>query len=177
MRLLPALLILVLPGARQAPQVPEYHLKAVFLHRFTSFVEWPSPSNTDAVFTIGVFGQDPFGDALRVIATQSVAGRPIEIKRFSRLEDLEDTHILFVSRLSESRLEQVLATVGNSATLTVGEQTGFASKGGVIRFITSERQIRLEVNRCAAERAGLHISALLLQMAELTPGQCEGPAE
>ena len=159
----------------QMRQVPEYHLKAVFLHRFASFVDWPSTSPSDSTFTIGILGSDPFGEALDVIETQRVGGLPIEVKRFSRLDELENTHILFVSSSANHLLGRILVAVGDHATLTVGEAANFASNGGIIRFITRDRQIRLEVNRCAAERAGLHISALLLQMAELTPGACGVP--
>ena len=77
--------------------------------------------------------------------------------------------------VSKHTAKRILDAVGDHATLTVGETADFASNGGIIRFITRDRQIRLEVNRCAAERAGLQISALLLQMAELTPGACGVP--
>ena len=166
--------IFAIAGFGQSQEIPEFQLKAVFLHRFASFVEWPASdlSSADSTFTIGVLGRDPFGDALDLIQDRAVGGRPIEVRRFPRLEELEHTHILYVSDSETSRLAQVLDAVSERATLTVGDAARFTSDGGIIRFIVRDRRIRLEVNRCAADRAGLRISARLLQLAELTPDEC-----
>jgi hypothetical protein len=77
------LTLLLLLGFRLAAQsAAEYELKAAFLYKFASFVEWP-----DAVSNgppcIGVLGDDPFGPALdEAVKGKSYHGRSFEIRRF-----------------------------------------------------------------------------------------------
>jgi hypothetical protein len=47
----------------------------------------------------------------------------------------------------------------------VGEDEGFVTKGGIIRFFTQESKIRFEINLDAAEYEGLQLSSKLLQVA------------
>ena len=51
-------------------------------------------------------------------------------------------------------------------TLTVGETQNFMRRGGIINFIIVENRVRFEINLIAAERAGITISAKLLQLAK-----------
>ena len=51
--------------------------------------------------------------------------------------------------------------------LTVGEADRFARRGGMIGFFFEDNRVRLEVNRAAAERAGLRVSSKLLAVARL----------
>ena len=43
----------------------------------------------------------------------------------------------------------------------------FATRGGIIRFMTDHNRIRLQINRRAAEAAGLKLSSKLLRPAQL----------
>ena len=50
-----------------AAQTGEYTVKAVYLERFTRFVEWPEGAaieDTTESFVIAVLGEHPFGDTL-----------------------------------------------------------------------------------------------------------------
>jgi hypothetical protein len=50
--------------------------------------------------------------------------------------------------------------------LTVGESEGFLAAGGVINLKLDGGKVRMEISTAAAERAGLHISAKLLSLAQ-----------
>src|SRR5712691_6806881 len=52
--------------AAQAARPSEYQVKAVFLFNFAQFVDWPPEAVADsqAPLTIGVLGENPFGDVL-----------------------------------------------------------------------------------------------------------------
>ena len=54
--------------------------------------------------------------------------------------------------------------------LTVGDTKGFADCGGVINFVLENDRVQFEVNRKAAEQAGLKISSKLLSVAKLVIG-------
>ena len=154
-------------GARDP--LPEYSVKAAFLYHFVEFVEWPRASPLPpGTVTIGVLGQDPFGDVLdKAILEKVVAGRTLAIRRFATVDALEPCDILFISSSEMPRLPQILARLKEGPVLTVGEADRFARRGGMIGFFFEEHRLRLEVNRHAAERAGLRVSSKLLAVARL----------
>ena len=50
--------------------------------------------------------------------------------------------------------------------LTVGEGEEFLRNGGMIAFVIEERRVRFNIDQAAAERAGLTLSARLLNVAK-----------
>jgi len=71
-----------------------------------------------------------------------------------------------VSMAERKRVHAVLDAVKGDSVLTVGESEGFAASGGVIEFRVDEGRVRMDINSEAAKRAGLHISAKLLSLAQ-----------
>ena len=161
--------------AAQAARASEYQVKAVFLFNFAQFVDWPASAFPDstAPLVIGVLGDDPFGPYLdETVRGETVRGRPLQIRRYRKIEDIGICHILFVSPSEESRLEDVLANLKHRAILTVGDGAGFAQRGGMIRFVWERNKIRMRINVAAAEAAQLTISSKLLRAADIvTPGK------
>jgi hypothetical protein len=169
-------LVRAAPG--NAVRLPEYRLKAVFLFNFAKFVEWPGADSVESaaghssqVLSIGILGEDPFGDAFDAIEGQWVGGRRLEIKRADRLRDLEACQILFVPSAEEKRLERVAIHFQGRNALLVGETQGFALRGGMINFYYQGNKIRFEVNVDAIEETDLKISAKLLKLARIVQGQ------
>lgn len=153
------------PAARAAD---EYPVKAAFISHFAEFVEWPADafSNPKAPLEIGVLGADPFHGALeRAIAGKTVGGHPLVVRHFSSIDDLEPCHILFIAAERQDDFAAAQQRMGNHAVLTVAEWESFPSNGGVIRLFTDGNHIRFDINRGAAERARLRISAKLLKLA------------
>jgi hypothetical protein len=159
------------PSLDSSPRdpLPEYPVKAAFLYRFVQFVEWPQASPLPpASITIGVLGRDPFGDVLdKVVLEKMVAGRSLAIRRFASVAALEPCEILFISSSEMPHLPEILARLQRAPVLTVGEADRFARRGGMIGFFYENNRVRLEVNREAAESAGLRVSSKLLTVARL----------
>lgn len=91
----------------QAAALQEYEVKAVFLFNFTQFVDWPPAAFPDAQapLTIGVLGDDPFGDFLdETVRGEKSNSRPIVIRRYRRVEEVGPCHVLFISRSESHRL-------------------------------------------------------------------------
>jgi hypothetical protein len=156
------------PAAGEPAAATEYQIKAAFLYNFALFVEWPpdaAPPGTP--FLIGIFGEDPFGaDVGEAMKDETVNGRPIVIKHFSRVEDLEFSHILFIRAAERARLRSILDAVHRWSALTVGETERFTEQGGMVNFTLKGNRVRFEINREATARAGLKISSKLLNLAE-----------
>ncbi len=157
----------------QGPQVREYEVKAAFLYNFTKFVHWP-PEVFDShpnVITVGVLGNNPFGEALRSLEGKVVNGRKLTVLPFKTVQEVKPCHVLFISGSEKNRLSQALKAVGDSSVLTVSEVKGFTEQGGIINFHVKTSRIGFEINVKAAERAGLKISSKLLNLATLTGGK------
>jgi hypothetical protein len=160
-------------GVQNANAAPpgslEYQIKAAFLYNFVKLVDWPGEAFGDASapITIGVLGEDPFGVALESIQSKIVRGRRLVVRRFVNIQDLESSHVLFISSSEEERVTQILEKVRGSSVLTVGEMVGFAELGGIINFIIRKNEIRLEINVGAAEQAGVRISSQLVEVAKV----------
>ena len=149
----------------------EYQLRAVFLFRFTQFVDWPTNvfATPQSPMVIGVLGDNPFGDALRLaVKGETAHGRPIQIKHCRDLEESKTCHVLYISDSEAPRLKHIIGVLANRSILTVSDIEGFArDHGGMIRFITEQNKITFRINVDAAKAAGLVLDARLLRMAEV----------
>ncbi len=132
-------------------------------------MEWPShvPSDTSSSLTICILGNDPFDEALNTIENKIVKEMKIIIKRFSRIEDVKDCQILFVSTSEKKKLSEILTKIKDRPILTVAETKHFCQSGGVINFKIVKGKVRFEINVNAAERSGLKISSKLLKLAKI----------
>lgn len=148
----------------------ELEVKAVFLFNFAQFVEWPAEAFSDArsPIVIGVLGDDPFGDLLdEAVSGEVVKNRTLVVERYDRAEQARTSHILFISPSESEKYGEIFGALQGRAVLTVGETDDFTRQGGMVRFITEERRIRLRVNLAANKAGGLTISSALLRLAEI----------
>lgn len=146
----------------------EYNVKAVSLYAFGRYVTWPDTAFASATspLVVGVFGGNPFGDALeRIAAKKTLNGRPIEIKELATPEELAGCHIVFVPRTVAPEAEQqVIQAAHAKPVLLVGESPGFAERGGVINFFQSGANIRFELNPERGVASQLSLDAKLLSL-------------
>jgi len=174
-RWLPALLLALMAIAHAAPAPlspdKDHRVKAVFLFNFAQFVEWPESAfrGPKDSLVVGVLGDDPFDDFLdEVVKGESVRDRPIEVKRFKRLEDIKECHVLFISAGEAARLDGSVAALKDRKILTVGESQDFLAQGGMIRFVEENGKVRFKINLEAVQDAELSISSKLLRVAQVT---------
>ena len=169
-----ALAAVVCWAAAEAAEPPtEYQVKAAFLFHFARLTDWPPEAlGDDRPFVIAVVGRDPFGDVLdRTMAGQSAHGRPIHVRRYASLDELrEPPQIVFVSA-PRAAVTRVLARFQDTPVLTVSDVAGFAEQGGIVGFrLTSENNVRFDVNLAAAETHGVRISSQVLKLARVLGG-------
>ncbi len=150
----------------------EYQVKAVFLYNLVNFVQWPPPSlnETDAFFTIGILGDDPFGKTLdRTVSNETVCGRAIRIVRYTDPAELDKQRcqLLFITLDISRTCPELYTRLCRKGILTVSDQDGFVSRGGMINLLTSGKRIQLEINLDNASQAGLKISSKLLNLARV----------
>jgi len=151
----------------QTSKPKEYEVKATYLYNFARFVEWPaSAAPKDSSFAICLLGVDPFGHALdAVLEGESIDGKAVAARRIAKPQDAANCRVLFISMSEESRLKEILASLDKASVLTVSDIPQFATRGGMIQFISAENRIRFEVNLSNAGDAGLRLSSELLKVA------------
>ncbi|CAA9890346.1 conserved exported hypothetical protein [Candidatus Methylobacter favarea] len=163
----------------------EYKIKAGYLYNFTKFVTWPEDNSQ--TFNLCILGTDPFGSLIDPIEKRSAFGRPIKLFRFEDLNAFRQSalsgheapsnnqqcHILFIDASLDNNfsIKNVFAGRDGDRTLTVGQNEGFARRGGMIGFVQRQGKIKLQINMNALKYSHLTISAKLLEVAELVEGQ------
>ena len=160
------LIMVFVPLFASSQTTPAYQVKAAFLYNFSQFVEWPKQSLQDnAPFVIGIIGDDPFGTYIDALVKGEKAGRhPIVVRRFNSVVDLENCQILY---LNVSNSAEVAKSLRDRSILTISDAENFASEGGMIRFVTTNNKIRLQINPSVVRAAKLDISSKLLRLAEI----------
>lgn len=164
------LLALTLAASAQATDEKETKLKAAFVLKFALYVEWPesafgSPTNP---IVFGVLGRDPFGQIMdATMQGQTIDRHPVIVKRARTAVELLDCHVVFVSAAERDKVKTLLPQLRGKPILTVSDMDGFTSAGGMIGLKKKQGVIRFDINRQAAESAGVKISSKLLQLGDV----------
>lgn len=174
------LFVVVLAGLQTAtagePLVSEYALKAAIIYKIAKFVSWPDDAFTtrEEPLSVCLPVADPIGPALDALTGKTVRGRPIEVRRFEADETVaSDCKILFLSRAMKERRVALVSDVAHSPVLTIGDSHDFVDLGGIVSLEIYRNRIRFAINVGASTRAGLDISAQLLQLATIRNSSSE----
>jgi hypothetical protein len=147
----------------------EYQMKARYLRRIPSFVEWPpSAANTSkAAFQMCTVGDYPFGTRLAwEVGSVTVGGRKIELRWVRKEPELDGCEMVFFSRSEAKHYEKILEGLKGKSVLTIGESEDFLEAGGMVKLSFENDRLQMEVNLVAARNANLKVDARLLAMAK-----------
>ncbi len=157
------------PSPAQADaQADEYRVKAAFLYKFGSYIEWPGESfaRADSPVAIGVMGADTLAEELaQIVAGRNVNGRPVRVRRLRPGDPIAGLHVLFIGRADSGRLAEILAAAKGRALLTVTESEDGLELGSMINFVVVEDKVRFDIAPPTSESSNLKISARLLGVA------------
>jgi hypothetical protein len=153
--------------AQEAPRLQESLVKAAFLHKFASFVEWPDGtfSSPSAPLRIGVLGDPQVWRELRDLARdRDRDGRPVVVTSLNPGDPLTGHHILYLRAASPVRITELLAQVPDGV-LTVADSDGAHPRGSVLSFFIDEGRVRFGASLEAAARQKLRLSPRLVSIA------------
>jgi hypothetical protein len=141
-------------------------VKAAFLHRFASYVEWPPEAVGDGPFVIAVTGAEDVARNLdELLPRMTLQGRRAEVRRITRGTDLEGVHILYIGAQVLARTRDLRDAAMQQPILLVTDGDDGFDGGGVINFLELDNKVRFEVSLMAADRARLRIDSALLAVA------------
>ncbi len=145
----------------------EYRLKAAFIYNFAKYVTWPDSPRNGERFIIGILGENPFERELNIIQGKMVNGSTIEIRQYDSIEEVRGCRILFIASSERKNIAAITNILKRYGILTVSDTTGYAHMGVMINLYVAENRLRFEINKGAAESAGLKISSHLLRLGKI----------
>lgn len=164
---LAAVLCMMLPCMAAATPPSEYEVKAAFIHNIAKFVEWPGALPSSGSARLCLAGGDPFAGALDALRGKQVGSLLWEIVPVNARSNLKACRVLFIAAAERDNLGGILAGIGTSPVLTMGDTDGYAARGVMVNFYLEEHKVRFEINHESAKRAGLGISSQLLKMVRI----------
>ncbi|KQV49484.1 hypothetical protein ASC95_17980 [Pelomonas sp. Root1217] len=145
-------------------------LKAVYLLKLPSFVEWPASAAQEATFVIVVVEADDVLHALEELSRSAkIMGRPVRVLRGSKDEAVGAAQLVFFGAAVRG-LPAAVGRVRTDGTLIVSEQPSGLAEGAALRFVESGGRIRFEAAPDNAARHGVKLSARLLAVAARVEG-------
>jgi hypothetical protein len=169
-----AALVCVQAAHLRAQQAPiEANVKAVFLFNFTKYVTWPASGigeRSPSEVRICVTANDDFYALLKAaVEGEAIDGKPLVPVALDGLDDAKTCQILYVGDLETADAKAWLSVVRTGQVLTVGD--GALNDDTVITLVRDDNRIRFDINRVAAERRNLNVSAKLLRLARKVKDQ------
>ncbi|MCE9659803.1 MAG: YfiR family protein [Burkholderiales bacterium] len=159
-------------GLATAEEALEASVKAAYLYKFLTYVDWPAPAfaSAEAPQVIGVLGADDvLAELQRMVVGRTVNGHPLVATRVAPGDSIDLLHVLYIGRSARSAAP-LRAAAGRPILTITDAPTGLA-EGSALNFVLVQGRVRFEASLLAAERAGLKLSARLLAVAErvITP--------
>lgn len=165
---------LALPVRAQVASATAEQVKAAYLYKFLSYIDWPPSAAPPpgAPYVIGVEGADAVYDELsHLAANRPVQGHPVQVRRVANASDKTvPMHLVFVGRALASPLARVLSAWTSEPVVTVTDQPAALGAGAVLNFVEDDGRVRFEADTAAAERVGVRLSARLLAVASRVQG-------
>jgi hypothetical protein len=158
-----ACLVLVASAPAAAQGASETAVKAAYLVKFGGYVDWPAPQL--GPLTLCIVGRDPLGTAIdRAAAGQQVNGRPVQVRRITRLDRGSGCAIAFVSGSPAQDVAAALGEVDGAPVLTVTDSR-WSDARGIIHFQILRSRVRFHIDEKTAARCKLGVSSKLLAIA------------
>lgn len=172
---LAAVLAFAAPASAQ-PSL-ETGIKATYLVRFGSFVEWPAHAfpEPNAPLTICVAGDDAMAQNVARAVGENRPGRGVSVRRFDTIRRGSGCNVLFAGGGPGQSVVSSLRAVENEPVLTVTDARNGPARG-MIHFVVVDNRVRFHIDEREASLRGLRINARLLNIGLTVQGRRAGGA-
>lgn len=162
-----AVLLPLQTAMAETVRLDEYEVKAAYLYNFAKYVDWPAAAlpNENTTLNFCIIGNSPMNPVIQSLAGKSVKNRKVSIREITQIEDLGGCNILFVNTAMKAQLHRILSSTVTRSILTVSDDRGFATAGGIIELMPVSEKIRFQINHRSARQSNLKISSRLLNLA------------
>ncbi|MCS6808794.1 MAG: YfiR family protein [Bacteroidota bacterium] len=143
-------------------QAEEEKIIAAFIWQFLQFIEFPVSQDP---FIVGFMGNSRVESFFVDIARQKrlVNGQAIEVRRIQSLDEIGRCQVLFIAPTESWRLSQIFARTKGRSILTIGRDSDFLLRGGMMNFYIENARVRFEYNTEELASGKLRCSSQLLR--------------
>jgi hypothetical protein len=167
-------------------------LEAAFLLNFLRFTAWPDDSFSapEDPLVVTLIGADAIALDLSLLCVgerRGAEGRSVVVHyrngidprgrgpgrpgRPATSSDLRRSHMIFVGRAEARQTGWILDQVTGYPVLTVSDDTGFVSEGGMLALVIRGGRMTFDADPEQIDRAGLTVSSKVLRLAHVVkPG-------
>lgn len=159
-------ILILLPTATPKAQSADYKYHCIFIMNFIKYIEWPSSALKNQ-FVIGVVDEkSSMLDELERITSsrKTTSGLDIVVKKVSSSDEAANCNLLFVANSQSSKIEEINSLAAKKGILLITEKPGLCRKGSVINFVMKDGKWKFELNKSAAEKAGLRVANELVKV-------------
>ena len=142
-------------------------LKAAYLVNFARFIDWPASTPAD-ILRVCFSGAPGVREALMAGLDRTRVGmRHLTVRALESGASAHGCDVLYAdaANMASPRVPSPSMEGAPSGMLSIGEHADFVRHGGTIGLFTVDNHLRFSVNVENARRAGLRVSAALLQLA------------
>jgi hypothetical protein len=140
-------------------------LKGVYLYNFVRFTQWPGAEGIAKSIQVAVFDSVSFAELLRQVSNKSRQRPKMIIDECRSLDCSPHMQAVFIHNNEAMKRQYIIDRVASKAVLTISDQQGFLQQGGMIELQEVDNRLVFSINLYALKKAGLYISADILDMA------------
>jgi len=150
---------------------------AVLTLNIARFTRWPEPVfiNSEADINLCIFGDNIVQQSFKNIDKKVINNRSIHIINLTRLRNLTQCQLLYLSELEQSKLISLLMELQDQPILTIGENMKFLQAGGMVGLHQSGGKMQLNINLPIVKQSNLAISSRLLKLAKIVDFPIQAP--
>jgi len=133
------------------------------------FTTWPDLifKEPDSTFNLCVYGDNVVQQSFSNINNKQVNKRSIHVINISRLRNLSQCQLIYISELERNKLIPLLFDLKDKPILTIGENMEFLQAGGIVGLENIKGKIQLTINLAIIEQSQLVISSRVLNLATI----------
>jgi len=158
-------------AADEAPtddNAAERRVKAAYLYKFASYVEWPVDAfaNAGSPLVIGVVGDPALRNELAsMVLDKTVGGRGVRVRTVQPSHPVSGIHVLYAGELSSGERDALRRHLAGQPVLLVSDLAQAGALGSMVRFVPVDQRLRFDVDLGPVTARRLKVSALMLSAA------------
>lgn len=152
-----------------AQTLEEHAVLAALTFNIVRLTSWPesSPANANEELQLCLVGDNVVQQSFLSIDRKNFGKKTLNVINMTRLRNLKQCQVLYISELKQNLLQQVFVELNNEPILTIGESHQFAATGGMVGLENVNGKINILVNLAVVRQSGLNISSRLLKLAHI----------
>ena len=140
-----------------AQEMTNSSMKTFMIYKFAQHIEWENEAEIDT-FKFGVFGADnSFRSELSLLESVPLKNKPVRIIHFSRVNDIGNIQLLFISNDKNPDLDRIVERLSGSNTVLISDRYEKPNKIMINFLPLEENKIQFEINKANMINAGLTV--------------------